>query len=296
VLQRLRKIIKKPNSVIKTTAKLHKESDDKEIPVKMTAYEPPHLVVSTAQSIGLERDHNEDTIFAINATLADGDAYKNFGLFIVADGMGGHQHGEIASGMAVRVLANYFLNNLFSPLLGINQDPGFDSLHDLAEKGVYEAQAAVIQKAPGGGTTLTAALVIGTQVTIVHVGDSRCFFIHSDGTIESMTQDHSLVQRLVELGELSLEEAAVYPQKNVLYRALGQTEPFRPDIATHPLPLPGYILLCSDGLWGVVNNQEISRIVMGTDDPSAACNQLVEAANLAGGPDNISAILIKSVS
>jgi len=105
--------------------------------------------------------------------------------------------------------------------------------------------------------------------------------------------DHSLVRRLIELGQLTEEEAAVHPQRNVLYRALGQTEPFEPEINTMVLPHPGYLLICSDGLWGVVPEAEIFRIVMNAENPSLACHRLVEAANAAGGPDNISVVLLQ---
>jgi protein phosphatase len=109
-----------------------------------------------------------------------------------------------------------------------------------------------------------------------------------------MTQDHSLVKRLQDLGQIDEKEASVHPQRNVLYRALGQSEPFRPDISTHPLPVKGYLLLCSDGLWGSVPGEEISRIIMGCQgDLPAACQRLINAANEAGGPDNISALIVQ---
>lgn len=111
--------------------------------------------------------------------------------------------------------------------------------------------------------------------------------------MQAMTVDHSLVRRLVDLGQLTEEQARVYPQKNVLYRALGQAEPFRPDIHTHLIPHPGYILICSDGLWGTVPDEEMFKIVSSAPNPSMACHDLVEAANAAGGPDNISVILVQ---
>ena len=90
------------------------------------------------------------------------------------------------------------------------------------QAGVQEAHKAILKQAPGGGTTLTAVLVLGEQLTIAHVGDSRAYLLHADGTMEALTRDHSLVKRLVELGQLSTEEAAIHPQRNVLYRALGR--------------------------------------------------------------------------
>lgn len=254
---------------------------------------PPQLVVGSAQSIGKQRDHNEDTLLTLSAIVADGRNDLPFGIFIVADGMGGHEHGEVASAAAVRAMSDYLNSRLYASILGMDPNSQMDSLHDIMEIGVEEAQKAVVQKAPGGGTTLTAALVIGQRVTFAHVGDSRGYFLYPDGRMEAVTQDHSLVRRLIELGQLTEEEAAVHPQRNVLYRALGQAEPFKPEINTLMLPRQGYLLLCSDGLWGVVSEAEIFRIVMSSESPSIACHKLVDAANAAGGPDNISAVLIQ---
>jgi protein phosphatase len=159
--------------------------------------------------------------------------------------------------------------------------------------GVHEAQQAVIKLAPGGGTTLTAAFVMGDQVTIAHVGDSRAYFLYPDGRMQSITRDHSLVRRLQELGQITEKEAAVHPQRNVLYRAIGQGEPFDSDVNTHLLPRPGYLLICSDGLWGVVPDMDIFQIVTNAPNPSMACHSLVEAANAAGGPDNISVVIVQ---
>jgi PPM family protein phosphatase len=253
---------------------------------------PAQLLVGTGQSVGLQRDHNEDTLFAMQAILADGGRDLPFGLFIVADGMGGHLNGEVASGSAARTLGDYLISKFYLPFITGQTDSG-ESIHEILENGVREAQRAVVRSAPGGGTTLTAALVIGGQVTFSHVGDSRAYFIYPDGRIEVMTQDHSLVRRLQDLGQIDEAEASNHPQRNVLYRALGQSEPFRPDINTHSMPHPGYMLLCSDGLWGSVPDEEIYRIVRSAPNPSIACNRLVEAANEAGGPDNISAVLVQ---
>ena len=251
------------------------------------------MLVGSAQSIGKQRDHNEDTLFSLVATIADGRRDLPFGVFIVADGMGGHQHGEVASTMAVRAMSDYLMKKMYSPLMGMDSEAEIESLHEIMEKGVEVAQQAVIENAPGGGTTLTAALVIGERVTFAHVGDSRAYFLYVDGRMQAVTMDHSLVRRLIELGQLTEEEAAVHPQRNVLYRALGQMEPFRPEINTMVLPNPGYLLICSDGLWGVVPEAEIFRIVMNAESPSLACHRLVEAANAAGGPDNISVVLLQ---
>ena len=152
---------------------------------------------------------------------------------------------------------------------------------------------AVVRRAPGGGTTLTAALVLGEQVTIAHVGDSRAYFVYPDGRMQVITHDHSLVHQLVELGQLNEDEALSHPQRNVLYRAVGQSEPYRPDIDTYQLPHPGSLMICSDGLWSVVAENQVFRIIKNAANPSIACHELVKAANDAGGPDNISVVLVQ---
>ena len=257
---------------------------------------PPQLVVGTAQSVGMQRDHNEDTLYAMQAIFADGNNDLPFGVFIVADGMGGHLNGEIASGSAAKALSEYLITKFYVPFLSGEPASDGESIHEIIEGGVREAQRAVLRSAPGGGTTLTAALVIGDQVTLSHVGDSRAYFIYPDGRIEAKTQDHSLVRRLQDLGQIDEKEASIHPQRNVLYRALGQSEPFRPDVNTYTMPRPGFLLLCSDGLWGSVPDEEIYRIVNSAPNPSMACYELVEAANQAGGPDNISAVLVQYMS
>jgi PPM family protein phosphatase len=259
----------------------------------VTKINPPQLLVGTAQSVGLQRDHNEDALYAMQAIYADGNNDLPFGIFIVADGMGGHLNGEIASGTAARTLGEYLLSRLYMPFLSGKPDASGESLHEVLENGVQQANKSVLHNAPGGGTTLTAAVVIGDRVTLSHVGDSRVYFIYPDGRIQVITQDHSLVRRLQDLGQIDEKEASVHPQRNVLYRALGQPEPFRPDINTHQVPHPGSILICSDGLWGSVVDDEIYRIVQSAPNPSIACMNLIEAANAAGGPDNITAILIQ---
>jgi protein phosphatase len=254
---------------------------------------PIQLMVGTAQSVGKQREHNEDSIFALNSILADGNIELPFGIFIVADGMGGHMHGEVASGVAIRAFSQFLISKLYMPFLGIVPETPAESLQEMMEKGMQEAQNAVVKRAPGGGTTLTATLILGEQVTVAHVGDTRAYFLYPDGRMHAITQDHSLVHRLVELGQINEDEAANHPQRNVLYRAIGQAEPYRPDIDTFQIPHPGSLLICSDGLWGVVPENEMFRIVKSSPNPSIACHELTKAANAAGGPDNISVVLVQ---
>ncbi len=256
-------------------------------------FEPAQLMVGTGQSVGRQRDHNEDCLFAMTSMLSGNGDNLPFGVFIIADGMGGHENGEVASNVAVRALSGYLMRKIYLPYIGLHSELGSEPLQEMLQAGVKEAQQAVLKMAPRGGTTLTAAFLLGEQVTVAHVGDSRAYFVYPDGRMQAVTRDHSLVRRLMELGQITEKEAAVHPQRNVLYRAIGQGEPFDPDVNTYLMPHPGYMMLCSDGLWGVISEMEVFRIITSAANPSVACNDLVQAANAAGGPDNISVILIQ---
>lgn len=256
-------------------------------------YEPPQLLVASGQSVGRQRELNEDSLFSLTTTVAGNNSNPPFGLFIIADGMGGHQYGEVASNVAIRTISGYVLKKFHNTLFNLPALPLDESLQEIAQAAVMEAQRAVLREAPGSGTTVTAALVLGQQLTISHVGDSRAYLLYNEQRMEAVTRDHSLVRRLEELGQITSAEAAVHPQRNVLYRALGQGETLEPDVVTTPFPVGGYLLLCSDGLWGVVPEDEIRKTVYEAPTIQRACQNLITAANGAGGPDNISAILVQ---
>jgi serine/threonine protein phosphatase PrpC len=255
--------------------------------------EPPQFIVSSARSVGRQRDHNEDALFTFTATLAGDTNNLPFGIYIIADGMGGHQQGEVASEVAIRAMSNYLMRKLYQPIFGMNPETPQESLQEIMSSGMNEAHRAVLQEAPGGGTTMTAVLVLGNRMTVAHVGDSRAYAVFLDGRMQILTRDHSLVRRLEELGQITAEEASSHPQRHVLYRALGLGEPVDPDVFTSPIPAPGYLLVCSDGLWGVVPEADIFRMISTSPNLHQACLNLVDAANAAGGPDNITAILVR---
>jgi len=258
-------------------------------------FELQQLISAAGQSVGKQRELNEDSILAITTTMAGNSGNLPFGLYIVADGMGGHQFGEVASNTAIRTVAGYVLRKFHAYLFQIKTDTMDESFQEIMLGAVSDAQKAIQREAPGSGTTLTAALVLGQQITVAHVGDSRAYFVYPDGRIETITRDHSLVKRLEELGHISPEEAENYPHRNVLYRALGQGEILEPDIFTVSFPQPGYLMLCSDGLWGVVAEQDIVRAINESPTLQRACQNLVTAANMAGGPDNISVALVQLI-
>jgi serine/threonine protein phosphatase PrpC len=233
-------------------------------------FEPQQFISACGQSIGKQREHNEDCLFAFSTSMGGETNFAPLGLFVVADGMGGHQYGEVASATAVRTMANYLLKRFHTYL--INPSEGMEEpLQEMMRAAINHAQQAVTQAAPGSGTTVTAALVLGQQMTIGHVGDSRAYGLHTDGRIEVLTRDHSLVKRLEELGQISSKEAATHPKRNVLYRAIGQGEVLEPDIFTTPFPQPGFLLLCSDGLWSVLPDDDLRNLVTSAPNLHTAC-------------------------
>ncbi len=257
--------------------------------VKQKTYQ---LNVGHGQSVGRQRNHNEDAFFTLTSMLAYNDTELPVGFYIVADGMGGHQNGEVASELAIRSIVEHVFHEILTPLLSLNPQPQESSFQEVFQTGIEQANSEIVRSSYGGGTTVTTVLIIGEQMTIAHVGDSRVYAVDTAGKLDPLTRDHSLVKRLQELGQISSEEAAIHPQRNVLYRALGQGEPFEPEIMSMKRPDEGYLLICSDGLWSIVEEGKISEIIINSPSPQEAVNRLIDAANEAGGPDNISVILV----
>ncbi len=278
-----------------TTAPLTDQQINSIVAGQNMKYEMKQLVSSVGQSVGKQRDHNEDSVLALTSTMSGSAESIPFGLYIVADGMGGHQFGEVASNAAIRIMGGNITKKFHSYLYNLPTQTLQDSLQEVMETSILEAHQYVQREAPGSGTTVTAALVLGQQVTIAHVGDSRAYAIYPDSRMEVITRDHSLVKRLEELGHLSKDEAENFPHRNVLIRALGQGESLEADIFTVPFPQPGYLMICSDGLWGVLNENDIFRMITDAPNLHRACQNLVEAANAAGGPDNITVILAQMI-
>jgi serine/threonine protein phosphatase PrpC len=278
-----------------TTAPLSDQQINYIVSSQTVKYEMKQLIASAGQSVGKQREHNEDSLLLLTSTISGGVDGVPFGLYIVADGMGGHQFGEVASNAAVRIMGGNITKKFHSFLYNLPTQSMQESLQEVMESSIMEAHQYVQREAPGSGTTVTAALVLGQQVTIAHVGDSRAYCVYPDARIEPITRDHSLVKRLEELGHLSKDEAANFPHRNVLIRALGQGETLEPDIFTIPFPQTGYLMICSDGLWGVISESDIYRSISEAPNLHRACQNMVEAANAAGGPDNISVILAQMI-
>ena len=226
--------------------------------------------MGAATDVGRVRDGNED------AYLVD-DA---MGLVAVADGMGGHRAGEVASATALEALRAAITGG--RPLREAIED---------ANDAVY-TKSLTDTSLRGMGTTLTAGtLVAGGTLLVGHVGDSRAYLLH-DGELRQVTDDHSLVEELVREGRLTADEAAVHPQRSIITRALGVDASVEVDV--YPVELvPGdRLLLCSDGLTGMVQPDDIAATLRRESDPTRAAHQLVDAANAAGGEDNITVVVV----
>lgn len=278
-----------------TTAPLSDQQLQSILSGQAPQYEIKQLIAAVGQSVGKQRDHNEDSVLALTNTISGSSEGVPFGLYIVADGMGGHQFGEVASNAAIRIVGGNITKKFHQYLYKLPTQSLQESLQEVMESSVMEAHQYIQREAPGSGTTITAALVLGQQITIGHVGDSRAYAIYPDGRMDPLTRDHSLVKRLEELGHLSKDEVENFPHRNVLIRALGQGEVLEADVFTVPFPSPGYLMICSDGLWGVVNEKDVARIINEAPNLHRACQSMVEAANAAGGPDNITVILAQLI-
>ncbi len=231
---------------------------------------------------GKTRPNNEDAVYV------DGE----LGLLIVADGMGGHQAGEVASGMAIATIPFKFKDLPESAATGETADNHFSAATNrlgycvkMANRAIFEAA----QRSPqeyGMGTTCTAALIEEDRVGIAHVGDSRCYLVRR-GELEQLTNDHSLVMEQVRSGLLSKDDKAVKAGQNILTRSLGTSPEVQIDLDEHPLFPGDVLLLCSDGLGKELSDAEVLQVVQETPDPERLARRLIDMANAAGGRDNI---------
>lgn len=282
--------------------------DDTEIP------DPPSIPIGLAEvqndatslscqfsmisDIGQVRETNEDSASAMALAQVSHQGGQPCGVFILADGMGGHEAGERASLAAVQVSSESLLREVISPLI----DPANEMRHSVPineaiERAFEEAHARVLQEVSGGATTLTIVLLMGRRIYVGHAGDCRLYLFH-DRDLTLLTRDHSILNRLVELGQIDAHEVASLtddPRRNALYRAVGQVGEVELDFFSRSVEPDSGLLLCSDGLWGSVPDEVMLDIILGADSPATACRDLVDAANEVGGPDNITAILVHPI-
>lgn len=249
------------------------------------------LEAGSAQSAGLERETNEDSLLTLYGNSYGEEALPDFGIFCVADGAGGLGHGELASSIAVRSVVHSLMEDGVLKALELGSGDQQGDMEQMAQRAFERANEAVREGAAGGVTTLTVALVLNGRMTIGHAGDSRAYLIEN-GHAKLLTRDHSYAWRLLEIGQISEEEAMVHPKRNQLWNAVGQGSNLQVEVETYPQPHGAQLLICSDGLWGEVPPDELDAMLATDMEPNEICEELVRAANAAGGPDNITALLV----
>lgn len=249
------------------------------------------LIASGQTNVGRKRAHNEDNLVLVEAE----------NLFVVADGMGGHASGEVASQIAVESISDFFRRSSENDEITwpYKEEKGLRYEENRLVTGIKLSNLRVFETASsdkalkGMGTTLVSALFTEGTAYMGHVGDSRGYRIR-DGAIEQVTEDHSLLNDYIKANKLTPEEIEAFPHKNVIVRALGMRDTVRVDISRLNPKTNDIFLLCSDGLSGMVKDPDMLSIVEAANgDMDAAATALIAAANENGGVDNVTVILIK---
>jgi len=245
----------------------------------------PRITFGAKTDLGRLRENNEDKFDFMLPEAPEVLASRGC-VFAVADGMGGHAAGQIAAELALKA----FLRDYYSSRA---ESPG-----DALARAMAAANAAVYDAArsnpnwAGMGSTLCAAAFVEDRLWVAHVGDSRAYMLRS-GVLKQLTDDHSWVAEQVRRGAMSRETAEKSPFRNVITRSIGAEPAVEPDVSEHPLAADDVVLLCSDGLTGPVPDDEIRRTLEQEGTPSLAAARLVELANDAGGPDNITVVIVR---
>ncbi|MBM4423895.1 MAG: Stp1/IreP family PP2C-type Ser/Thr phosphatase [Chloroflexi bacterium] len=254
----------------------------------------PDVVLSCGQytNVGQKRKQNQDSLLTIQAVRVNLSQSIPLGLFVVADGMGGHAAGEVASGLVVSTLArrSQSLFQLFAD--GVLTDNEIDAwirtAVEAANRAVMDERAA---KGTDMGSTLVLVVIGDTTAHIAHVGDSRAYRESLDGELERLTVDHSLVEQLVLAKQITPAQARTHKRRNIVYRTMGEKENIDIEVRTVDLSPGDRILLCSDGLNSMIEDAHIAAIVHESPSLMDAARRLVDAANQAGGEDNITAVV-----
>lgn len=248
----------------------------------------PGVEVASLTDIGCRRERNEDSYGYWESE--DDAIFSRLGRFaIVADGMGGHEGGQVASRMAVDAVKEHYSH---SP----ESDAQKALVHAFSEAHrQIQLRAAEVTRLHGMGTTCTAIALVNGRLHFAHVGDSRLYLLRN-GQLQILTHDHTLIARWVESGVIQPEEAEHHPQKHVLTAALGVADEVRPDVPVAPVFLQerDTLMLCSDGLWGEMGEADI-RQVLGMQSPEKVCREFVSLAKKRGGPDNITVLVLRIV-
>ncbi len=253
-----------------------------------------HLDIGVGWDVGIKRKNkpNEDSLVALQGTCIYNDRLLPFGLFVVADGMGGYAHGQDASYLSIQTVLQSVL-----PHVAGSEEMTDDNIAEVLIEGVELANQAVLQRSKevktDMGATITAALVMDTTAFVVNVGDSRTYLYRECEGLTQITRDHSHVARLVAAGQIARDEIYTHPDRNQVYRGLGSEPDVKVDWFTVPLQGNDCLLLCSDGLWEMVRDPEIEKTLKEQGrNPSQASKALVRAALKGGGLDNISVIVV----
>ena len=242
------------------------------------------LKTFSVTNIGRKRKMNQDYVYSSEQPIGH---LPN--LFLVADGMGGHNAGEYASKVTVETIVEYIADSPDTDAARI-----FDAAIDSANKRIRKLAAASSLLA-GMGTTVVAATCEGNRLSVANVGDSRLYIVGRRG-IRQITRDHSWVEEMVLRGGIGREEARNHPDKNIITRAVGADDTIKPDFFTVKLDRGDIVLMCTDGLTNMLEDEEIRMIMDGARDIVERAQELVDAANDNGGKDNISVILIEPLA
>ncbi len=252
------------------------------------------LAVGHLTDPGIKRKHkpNEDSLFAMQGSRTYNSLPQEFGLFVVADGMGGHANGQDASRLAIQTIIDYML-----PKISTNKQMNDEAFLTLLRDGVQYANQAVhqrnLEERADMGTTMTAALVVGATAYVANVGDSRTYLYREPEGLTKITHDHSVVASLVEAGIIKPDDIYTHPKRNQIYRSLGEKPTVDVDSFRVPLQPGDKLLLCSDGLWDMIRDPEIQRLMsLPTPDPTKTGKDLIQAALEGGGEDNVSVIIV----
>lgn len=243
-----------------------------------------HLAVAARSDVGMVRSGNEDSFFA------EADARR--GVFMVADGMGGHAAGEVASEMAVQIVARALLQ-LDSVTQPDAAERTAQSLRD-ANRAIYDRMLAENDK-QGMGTTASVLVLSEGHYLIGQIGDSRVYMLR-DGALIQITKDHSYVQEQVDAGLLTPEQARYHPYSNVITRCVGASENVEPDLYAGDMRPGDVFLVASDGLTGMVDDRRLQQLLLARSGPGRIVDSLIAEANGRGGLDNITAIVVQVVA